>query len=666
MASSEQQRNAARVRSDFRKAQIRRVAEAADGLVPPEFAAGDIVDPADNTLNKDVLKVGLAVTIQAWDVPVYDGETDTVSLLWAAEDDLAHEYIIDERSVTAPIPEGTFPMTLTVPSKRMETDGRYRLRYKVISHNGQSTESPPVYLICDGTPPWGDDEPLKMEIADVPITDQYLIDHPEGLLATLPDYPDRQGTDVLFYWWGTLPLPEDPTTIPASGQQPVGATLQVTIPPEVIRQHGDGGCYVVYTIFDKATNRSRLSVYALVGVALGPWPADLKPPVVPLAEDDGLIDLKDAMVGVVVEIPAFSGWKAGDRIEVTWGSTSLGEREIGPAPLFPLQVGIPTQVLRGEYASSDGRLPTPVSYRLLRGTVEIGNSDTSVDVDFSVIGPENPDPDWPDPVNELLLPAQVFGKSSQTLDTLRPEDSGQSAEVEITLYDPLVVGEIIEVYWGAVLVPQATHTVQAEDQPGDVIPLEVPWTYIEQAGNQDQLPVHYRISAPDSTNEQHSPYNLVHVRAIVITPIAPTFLGKNSSDYLTCESLCDPDDPSDLDPAFRVQLPDLSQYLAEGDELILSWKLIAKPQGEEELEDAALVEPITIGPGTPATGFVWRVQPYETHIRPAYNPGAGYRECRGRVTYAFMWQGERVTSEQLEGKVGVYSAGGECDITPKP
>lgn len=666
MASSEQQRNAARVRNDFRRAQIRRVAETANELAPPGFTAGDIVDPSDNTLNKDVLDVGLAVTIQAWDLPIFDGDTERVTLLWAALDDLEHERVVDERSVTAPVPDNTFPMILTVPPKQLEADGPYRLRYRVQSVNGESRYSPPVTLICDGTPPWRDDEPLKMVIADVPVTDQYLIEHPEGLVATLPDYPDRQDTDVLFYWWGTLPLPADPTVIPASGQQPVDATLQVTIPPSVIKEHGDGGCYVVYMIFDKATNRSRLSLYALVGVALGPWPADLKPPVVPLAEDDGLIDLKDAITGVVVEIPAFSGWKAGDRIEVTWGTTPLGEREIGTAPLFPLQVGVPAPVLRSEYASADGRVVTPVSYRLLRGTVAIGNSDTAVDVDFSVIGPENPDPDWPDPVNELLLPAQVFGKSSQTLDTLRPEDGGQPAEVKITLYDPLAAGQIIEVYWAQVLVPEATYTVLADDLPGAIITVEVPWTYIEQAGNQDQLPVHYRISAAGSTNEQHAPYNHVHVRAVTLTPIAPEFIGaRPENGWLTCISLYDLDNPSELDPAIRVRVPDLSQYLVDGDELTLTWKLVEGRVGETELEEAALVETITIGSGTPATGFVWRVQPYDTHILPSYNPEAGYRESRGRVTYAFIWNGDPAVSQPVEAVVAMYRASGSCPIPPE-
>ncbi len=52
-------------------------------LALPEVAG--IIDPADGTLNKDVLQSDLTVTLQAWDgVPTIAGDTDTVFLDWAA------------------------------------------------------------------------------------------------------------------------------------------------------------------------------------------------------------------------------------------------------------------------------------------------------------------------------------------------------------------------------------------------------------------------------------------------------------------------------------------------------------------------------------------------------------------------------------------------------
>ncbi len=667
MSDSQQPRSTAGARAAFRQEQARRRAQIR-ALAPPELEPGAIVDATDGTLHKNFLRNDLVVTVQEWDLPLFPGLADTVTLQWARGHTPQESEFIDivSREIVAPVADGTFPLKLSVPVHLL-ADGPYTLRYWILRYNTEEAISPALTIICDGTPPWLDVRPTPLQMPAEPITDQYLDANPLGVLATIPDYPDRQPGDVVVYRWISMPLPDDPAEVPVSGSVPVtGEPPQFHFPAEVVRQHGDGGCYVLYELLDKATNISRLSVYTSVAVALGPLPAGLLPPVVPQAAGDNLVDLIDARDGVVVEVPEFQNWKASDRLEVTWGQTVLYAQDIGSGPLFPLQVAVPAHVLRAEYGDADGLLPTNVSYRVLRGAVPFVAPAISVDVDFSLIGPPRPepDPDWPDPINPVLNVLQTRGKASQALDHLTRADAGLDAEQTVLAWAPINAGEIIEFYWNNTPVPEARRIVEDTLQPGDPIDVEIPWAYIEGAGNHPQVPVFYRIGRDGSNNWQHSPTAYVNVEAIVLTPEAPQFLGLSPIGWLSCVSLYDRETPSELDPAVRVQVPDLSQYLKDGDQLTLTWTPWNRMAGGEVIEEAIKTEVVTLGGATPVTGFVWRVRPYETHILPTYNPEGGSLDGRAQVVYAFELEGETVTSLPVETIVSMHSAGGSCAIPP--
>ncbi|MDU9389394.1 hypothetical protein [Pseudomonas sp. zfem002] len=669
MTDSQQQDRVAQARARFHEDQLRRRAEPRM-LAPLELEAGAIVD-VDGTLHKDFLRNDLVVTIQEWDLPLSPGLTDTLYLEWARGHAPQESDFIEIASleITAPVADGTFPLkSLKIPVDLLQVDGPYTLRYWVFRYNHESDYSPPLRIVCDGTRPWFDERPPALLLPEVPITDQYLAEHPQGVVATLPAYADRQPGDVVTYRWIAMPLPENPADVPIAGSAPVtGEPAQITFSADTVRAQGDGGCVVFYELMDKATNLSRLSYYTSVGVALGPLPTGLLPPQVPQAEGDNLVDLVDARLGVVVRIPAFQNAKASDRIEVTWGRTVLYAEEIGSSPVLPVQVSVPVSVLRSEYADAQGPLPTNVSYRILRGTVPFVAPAISVDVDFSVIGPPRPepDPDWPDPINPQLDILQTRGKVSGNLDHLTRADAGQDAEQSFLAWAPLNPGEIVEFYWNNVPVPEARFIVEVGMAPGDTIAVEIPWSYIEEAGNNAQVPVHYRIGAPGSNNWQHSPTAYVNVEAIILTPAAPAFLGLSQPlGWLTCRSLYDLDEPNELDPSVRVQVPDLSRYLSDGDQLTLTWTPWNRISGGEVIEHAIKTETITLGGANPVTGFVWRVQPYATYILPTYNPEGGSRDGRAQVVYAFQMGDETVTSLAVEAVVSMHNASGSCPIPP--
>ncbi|MCG7508983.1 hypothetical protein [Mesorhizobium retamae] len=242
-------------------------------LDPPQFAAGDIADPADGTLHKDVIEAGngLKVLIPAWPTAPYTppGEKDSVTILWGRGPNPSDYVAVDSLTLTGPGTEYVFPLELTVPAANLRPDGLYQLKYRVELFNGSRNESVPVQIVTDNTPPWGNSNPAALQLPPGPITDEYLEAHPEGVVATVPQYPGaQQPGDVVLVWW-LKDIPDDPGNEPPAAIAPVADPQLVTIPAAHIRKTGSGDCYVIYILVDKAANASRISLYAKVKVELG-------------------------------------------------------------------------------------------------------------------------------------------------------------------------------------------------------------------------------------------------------------------------------------------------------------------------------------------------------------------------------------------------------------
>ncbi|RMN76698.1 hypothetical protein ALQ53_102587 [Pseudomonas cannabina] len=670
-----------KARIAYRLARSRRGSGVNAELAPAEVAG--IVDPADGTLNKDVL-LGefLEVTLPVWPGLVTDaGDSDTFFIEWAigaAPDDDTFAVVFSD-TVTAPVDPATFPKKIEIalssflPGFDKPADGPYSLRYRIKQPNDQETVSLPINLIVDTTPPGGHSEPGQMSLNTDELTQAFLDNNPGGLVGTLPDYGDwKPGDKVAFYWVGT-PLPDNPADLPA----PVGfidvispTNNTVTFPVSAIGASRDEPYYVAYFLMDKATNRSPLSNYKRIDVALGQLADKLKDPVVPLAvPPEMLINLPDARIGVEVLIESFDNWKPTDRIEVTWGTEPLRSEEVGSFPAFPFSIRVPDPVLRAQYDSATGGdQATNVSYRILRGVVPSEVKSISVDVNFSTIGPDPiTDPEWPDPVNDALLPVEVRGMTSNVLNVLTPADNGQPARVSFKLYEKLQPGEFIDFYWGTSHVPEAMYIVSDTDTAGSERGIEIPWSYIESEGNRIDLPVHYRIHAPDSENTQHSPDTLVNVSAIVITPDAPVFEGTSSSGWLNCNSLFADGigNPGPGEPAVRVLVPDLSEYLSDGDTVTLHWYASEGATGDTPITGTEKNEPVLLGASHPVTGFTWLVTPYDVHILPTYDPSGHGTNGSARIKYSFIMGGETITSLETTARVGMYDATGSCPVVFK-
>jgi len=634
---------------------------AANALLPPLFAEGDITDPADGTLHKDVIARGQGLSLQ---IPLWHnhaqlpGQFDVLDLEWAPGDSAGGGdfELVDSHPFEGPVDPASFPLTVHIPPQFLRPDGAYRLRYSVMTWNGEVASCEPVPIRCDSEPPFGSADPPPPGIPAEPITDDYLGLNPQGVAWTLPGYTDVAPGDVVDFWW-TWSLPDDPDSVPFESVPVSEAPATVHVPAEVVQATGDGGCYLSYRVRDKAGNVSR-TAHARLAVALGPLPTNLPPPRVPSA-DDGVVSLDDAVAGVYVVIDAFDNPKPTDRLEVAWGGTWLGESTLGVEPHFPLMLAVPRQVLRDTYGAAEGAVPTQVAYRVKRGDLSFDAPAIMVDVDFSHAGPELPD--WPELVNPELSAPRVFGAVSNQLNVLSRADDGQAAAVRFDLYAPLHAGERLEFYWYGTLVPEATYTVAEADQPCEQREVSIPWAVIAEVGNHPQLPVYYRVRAPDSPNHVRSPTTLVHADAFTLTPPAPSFEALAPGETtVACRHL-------DNDNALRVVIPDLSEWLGDGDQVTVTWT----PFGYDYVELTAAVKEdvLTLGPDHPATGFIWQVKPYETHILPVYlyaedDPPPKQRWGYATVRYAFTLGSERIHSARDDKGVGMYNAGVSCQLPP--
>ena len=660
MKTDDPRSRAERTRQDWRDrtARVRR-SQARNALAPPQFNPGEITDPSDGTVLAAVLHAaqGLAVLIPRWqNASPHPEDVDTVQLWWAAGDAPAPEdyALVDMATFQGPGDADSFPLPLRLQPEYLSPDGRYWLRYTVITANGASADAAPVPLTCDRIPPWGNAAPPVAGIPGVPITDDYLDGSPLGVALTIPDYAGMQPGDQVQYWW-TLGLPEDPTTLPPLTVPVDTAPLTVHVPTQTVHAIGDGGCYLTYRVLDKAGNLSRLSTPVRLAVALGALPQPLHPPQVPLA-DDGLLDLKDAMAGIDVVIPAFANGKPSDRVAISWGGKALLERPLGDVPGRPFVVRVPAQILREAYGTATGPVATEVGYRILRGDVVFGPQQVTVNVDLYVAGPDLPE--WPDPVNPLLSAPRVFGAVSATQNVLTRDDGNAPAAVRFDLYTPLHAGEIIDFYWDGVQVTEATYIVADGDLPDTEKEVFIPWAYIANAGNHPQLPVHYRLRGATSPNEQHSPTTLVNADAFTLTPPAPTFLYLNANGQLSCTSL------NGDDHAVVMAVPDLSEWLQPGDVVTVTWTPFwNRHDNMVELTDAIKTEQIVLSDQS-VTGFEWRISPYQDHVLPIYeyNP-AVTPTGTGRIEYGFTFENEAIRSAREERMVAMFIGNDPCPIT---
>ncbi|MDQ0127233.1 hypothetical protein J2W17_006233 [Pseudomonas lini] len=660
MASSDKQKNAERVRWAERERMAQRdYATAAPEELDPLTMDGLIPGDTEGLRPASSNDLPLVVNIPVWkNLPPFLGADSTVRIEWAREGESSFQKLKDQ-SFPYPQNRDDFPKPVTLDPFDKDMQGRFNLRWslKLFSDPGFVSESTTSPLRIDRTPPYDLANPAEFILAANEINDAYLAANGNKVIVEIPAYPDYAAGDTISYGWQKVePInPEDIVPITPS---------PVAIPPDrkleiPLSLLADGPAFCAYRLFDKAGNPSRLSHMRLRNVALGAFPVEpLDPPTVPLAEDDGLIDQLDAASReVAVVIPEVNNGKTSDLIYVTWGTQELEGHPV--VPRAETRIKIPLEVLKAQYTQATGEQPTPVKYEVRRGTRAFGAPGISVKVDFSRIGPVNPD--WPNITNPNLGEVEVRGDSDLE-NELNLTDANKDANVLFTLYDPPVAGDEIHVIWGGVpVLPVTTITTETAGMPMEI---PVPWSVIDGRSNDPALPVFYWLRRPGFINAERSKTTPVEVNVHTIVPDAAQFPDKAANDFMFCHLL-------DWDPVeglgIKVHIPANPRYLKKDVEVTVKW------QGHKGYDPTGAIpaDPIagtdleyTFAPLTAEqvrTGLDWIVRPYATKILPLYG-GESDQVGRGIVSYTVSGVTSPSPDATLNVALGTGSGTGTCPI----
>lgn len=647
MANSKGYSAAEQARRDYKRSLA---AQPKNDLAPPVVVPMIAGDP-DGLLDATQITDSILVRIDDWNESPPVGAA-TVYLHWDRADSPQDDLLVGMQPVPV---NAQFPIEIRI-SKDDYLQGRLNLSYTVALFGGNRPVSQVQQITLDTVAPYGTSDPVALQLGSTVITDDYLEQNQDQLIATVPDYADQEPGDTLYFYWLT-DVPDDPAAIPPTlGPLDVGVSKEIHITREILEHAGNGQCLGFYVLRDKAGNISRISHYVEATVALGPLPENFQDPLVPLA-NDGRIDRDDAHTGVVVRIPGFDNAKNGDKILVTWGATELEAYPVGPNPVFPMDVQVPWSALQENYDFDDtgnsGDQQLTVSYQVSRGVLifpEVAPK-TEVTVNLQVVGPENPDE--PSPVNPDLTPLIVRGASDRD-NELIIDDAGQDATAHIILYEGASAGDYIWVYWGEDRVPDF-YVVQESDAPGNEVEINIPWTMIERFGNDPALPVHYIITDQAEVNYQASAPTSVSVKVAVISFPAPQFPHAEEIDgntFLNCASIR----TVGGDHGVYVHVPPDGKYLKAGLEVVMTWWVSEYPTGTP-IPATEFSELITMTTEQEVNGITWFVHPYEDYILPAFTDTTSQYGL-AHVQFMVIVGGEAVWSDHAEAIVALMMGGG--------
>jgi hypothetical protein len=612
----------------------------------------------DGFIESAKLNVPLEVLVDEWDNK-RDG--DELILYWrrqagGGQVELASRNFPDMSGVT-------FPIALEIPVDELNKTDVFFVNYDVFNPQTGASPSLDSNLVLDVTPPYGRFNPTAPVLTDELITDEFLAS--EGAVkCTFPLYPiDYKPGDKIGWAW-LKDIPSNPEDFhPVGGGEIDIANPVFNIPASLVTGAGDGVFHAVYVLQDRAGNVSKLSYYKDSVVLVGPLPANLKPPTVPKADDDGFVGRMDAFEGVAVHIERYDDWKTDDEIVVTWGTRTL--LPYRPAS-WPVDIHVPWPVMRDEYAAATGEVPTVVKYHVLRQKVVFPSPPAaepavSIMVDFSVVGPTpDPETDPPNPINPKLGTITVRGAVSADDNILTPEDFNADASGTFNLYLEAQPEHNVIVNWAGVDIDPPYEV--GTNSPGDPWPLTIPWAAVE-AGSNGTKEVYYSIGQPGTNNRQYSRITTVEVSAIVAQLPMPDYPNKVYIDFpgltpyytIRCGDLTP-------DNELLVRIPPDDRYFIDGTVMHLEYTAV---RGRYEdgvnapITGVDYTETVRWSRTDAVNGKNWRI-PYDPYLSGTYLGDGLDNFSRARVSYTV----EGLAEESPVGEVvlAMFLPGGTCNI----
>lgn len=440
-----------------------------------------------------------------------------------------------------------------------------------------------------------------------------------------PGYANAQPDDTLtLYVAGTR---TNPPQVPPFFSGPMPTDGKLSIPTAELRKVTSGRAFIWFIITDAAGNQSAWGVY-FRNVRFLPLPK-LGVITVP-ANEDGLINLKDARAGVKVKVSRLVDTIGTDGVSLTYGTQPARDLQFNALP--ELEFTIPWSSLSKQYfdnqTGTNFELDVDVKADLMRGGVSIDDRTITVKTDFSTHPPYTVDPANPPPeVNPEFRKLIVRGQAPVTDNVLGPHDVDQTAKAHIdvspvtagtTFPDP-EPGDLVTLKYlgnqGEIIVNSIAmnasniNTVVQIDLPYSVVgpggigPKQAWWTYENPARN----------------NSQDSEIETVTVNTVVIVLDKPEFQRPptDGTDYpnIICESLTGEDHVA----TFMIKPND---HFTDGMDITFNWQgwhddayTVDAPANTVFSDTRAITLPEL------TAGMIWEV-PYTPFIRNLPRPPA--------------------------------------------
>jgi hypothetical protein len=310
-------------------APVRPVAEFL--LDPPDVPAAldDIPGGEPNLLRVDDLDAPLRVEVPMWQnsTPMPD-LPERLEVYWNGVKFLEKEWEV-------PVPPNDLILQVTGLHAQ---EGTHRIHYRVMTFNMEWADSEVRVITVDRTPPAlaGNGGRLQFDVTDV--TEEYLEDNGDRLVAQLPAYTSVKPGDEIRWYWDTDFEDDQLVDVRTLTQDDIGKPLELTFPGEMIRERGDGTRMARYRVWDRAGNASAFAGYVNLEVTANqpprtfPWPD--------IEDDVGngqevTLDPMKALSGATVIIPAAADLRDDDEVWVQWGAKDAPGSYRTQTPLTP-------------------------------------------------------------------------------------------------------------------------------------------------------------------------------------------------------------------------------------------------------------------------------------------------------------------------------------------
>lgn len=295
-------------------------------LVPPTVPdlVPDVEGAPSNVVDFIATYKPLRVEFPMWAHSAPDLGTEYLTLYW-------NDVKVDTKPFDKPIqPEDLF---ILAPVRFM-IEGEHKLHYEVWDYKGDLSQSRPLTIYIDKTPPLlaPDDDRLQFSEAIIRegVTEDYLKANDDKVTATVPPFLGAEPGDSVAWYWsddpvgmqmvGTIKLTKDHIEI--LGTQSSSKPLELDFPGAFIRQSGNGTRFARYEVQDRAGTAPQRALARSLLSDPSPPPRELPPPCIkeaPGSDYFSTLDPAKAANGVTFVIPKDADIRPGETVTVYWG-----------------------------------------------------------------------------------------------------------------------------------------------------------------------------------------------------------------------------------------------------------------------------------------------------------------------------------------------------------